>query len=478
MKVLLIYPDTGPESVIPKRLINVEPLGLEYLAATIPEHEVRILDMKIENNWQKKIEEFQPDIVGISGTVVHSCRMLEILKNVKELDQRILTVVGGTHATLRPEDFNRACVDVIVMGHRALSFRGVVQNFQQNKSFETIEGLALPKGDKLHYTPVKKPMTSLDHLPLPRRDLTQKYRKRYFHLVWKPTALIVTSAGCTYGCNFCPCPVLTQRRFLKRAPELVLEELSRIEEEYIYAGDDNFFFDYQHALRIYELIKDAGIKKQYYILSRVDEINRHPDIVEKWAEIGLKKVFLGLESFNDEELKSLNKRCSVKKNNQAIEILHRNKIDPLGAFIIQPYYKKEDFDAILEYMDKMKIYYHEFTILTPFPGTEFYDRVKEKMLFRDNRLLDLAHSALPTELSSGEFYRLYSRLYRKAHSPIRALKIKPGVSPFARLGFLRLLPGLFALFFAGRKAYKDMEQFANHSSDTVTEPYPSKVSPS
>ncbi len=476
MKVILIYPDTSPESVIPKKLINIEPLGLEYLAGAIPEHQVKILDMKMENNWQNEIEQFQPDVVGISGTVVHSYRMLEVLKKVKELDPRTLTVVGGTHATLMPEDFNRPYVDVVVMGHRVLSFKQILQNFEQRKSFEKIEGLALSKGGKLYYTPVKKPITSLDHLPIPRRDLTEKYRKDYFHLVWKPTALIVTSTGCTYQCNFCPCPVLTQRRFLRRSPELVLEELSQIKEEYIYAGDDNFFFDYQHALRIYELIKDAGIKKQYYILSRVDQINSHPDIVEKWAEIGLKKVFLGLESFNDEELKSLNKKCSVEKNNRAIEILHKNNVDPLGAFIIQPYYKKEDFDAVLEYMDKMKIYYHEFTILTPFPGTEFYDKVKDELLFTDNRLLDLTHSALPTELSPEEFYRLYSRLYRKAHSPIRALKIKPTVSPFANFGFLRLLPGLFELFYSSRKAYKQMVRFGNKSPKYFKEFFPSKVS--
>ncbi len=456
MKVLLVYPDTSPESVIPRKLINIEPLGLEYLAGAIPEHEVEILDMKMENSWERKIEEFQPDVVGITGTVIHTHRMLEVLRKVKEFNRKTLTVVGGTHATLMPEDFNRPFVDVIIPGHRVSSFKQLLMNFEKGRPFEEVEGLALTNEDKLCFTPIKNPVTDLDHLPLPRRDLTEKYRKRYFHLVWRPTALIVTSAGCPYQCNFCPCPVLTRRRFLKRSPELVLEELSQIKEEYIYAGDDNFFFDYQHALRIYEMIKEAGIKKQYYILSRVDEINRHPDIVEKWAEIGLKKVFLGLESFKDEELKSLNKRCTVEKNNQAIEILHKNKVDPLGAFIIQPYYKKTDFEAILKYMDEMKIFYHEFTILTPLPGTEFYDEVKSKLMFTDNRLFDLAHSLLPTELPPKEFYKLYNRLYRKAFSPIRAIKIRPTISPFTHLRFLRLLPGLLTLSYSGRKAYRNL----------------------
>jgi radical SAM superfamily enzyme YgiQ (UPF0313 family) len=467
MKVLLVYPDTDEISITPKKLINIEPLGLEYLAGAIPEHQVEILDMKMENNWQKEIEEFMPDVVGISGMVIHYYRMLEVLKKVKELNSKTLTVVGGAHATLRPEDFNQPEVDVIVPGHRVSSFKQIIRNFEKNKSFEEIEGIALPDGDKMHFTPVKNPITDLDHLPLPRRDLTQKYRRRYFHLVWRPTALIITSAGCPYNCSFCAARVLTQGRFLKRSPELVIKELSEIEEEYIYAGDDNFFCDYQHAERIYQLIKYSGIKKQYYVLSRVDEINRHPDIIEKWAEIGLKKVLLGLESFRDEELKSLSKKCTVEKNNRAIEILHKNKVDPLGAFIIQPYYQKEDFDAILEYLDRMKIFYHEFTILTPLPGTEFYEEVKSQLMFKDNRLFDLAHSLLPTKLPLREFYRLYSRLYRKAQSPLRALKIRPTVSPFTRMRFLRLLPGLFSLFRSGRKAYKHLNRLKSSAAGST-----------
>jgi len=173
-----------------------------------------------------------------------------------------------------------------------------------------------------------------------------------------------------------------------------------------------------------------------------------------------------LESFRDEELESLDKRCTVKRNNQAIEILHKNGIDPLGAFVIQPYYRKADFDALLNYMDRMKIYYHEFTLLTPFPGTEFYDKVKSQLMYSDNRLFDLAHSLLPTALPAEDFYKLYSRLYRKAHSPIRAWKIKPTVSPFSHMGFLRLLPGLFALFYSGRKAYKILAGLKNSNSDS------------
>ncbi|UCC44968.1 MAG: hypothetical protein JSU65_03320, partial [Candidatus Zixiibacteriota bacterium] len=187
---------------------------------------------------------------------------------------------------------------------------------------------------------------------------------------------------------------------------------------------------------------------------RRDEIIRHPDLVEKWAEIGLKKVFIGLESIDDEELRSLNKKCTVEKNNRAIEILHANNVDPLGAFVIQPHYTRKHFDDLLKYLDRMRIYYHEFTVLTPFPGTEFYNQVKDEVLESDRRLYDLAHSMFPTTIPAAEFYALLSRLYRRAQSPVRAMRIRPNVSPFYRMRFLRLIPGILSLFVSARRAYR------------------------
>ncbi len=452
MRVLLIYPDTDPLSIVPHRLINIEPLALEYLAAAIPNHDVQILDMKTDHHLDYSLEKFRPDIVGITGTVIHTYRIYEILRQIKKWNPQIMTIVGGTQATLVPRDFDRPQVDFVAIGHGVDSFHQIVDNHEMGRSYLEIENIAFRHNGQFHINP-QRPLLNLDSFPLPRRDLTDRNRNNYFHLVWRPTALIITSVGCSYHCNFCPCPVLTQGKYLKRSPELVLRELLEIKEKYIYAGDDNLFFDYKHAFRIYELLKEAGLKKEYYILSRIDEINRHPDLVEKWAKIGLKKVFLGLETFRDDELNLLNKRSTVENNNRAISILQANKIDPLGAFIIQPYYTQKDFDSLLRYMDRMKIYYHEFTVLTPFPGTDFYNKVKNQMLYSDYRLFDLAHSLFPTAVPVQEFHRLLSRLYRRALSPARAIRIRPAVSPFHHLRFIRLIPGLFSLFKNGRHAF-------------------------
>lgn len=465
MKILLIYPDTDPLSIIPSGLINIEPLGLEYLAGELAEHNVKILDLKIVKEWSSAVEQFQPDIVGITGTVVHTTRMLEILNNIKNMFPAATTVVGGPHATLVPDDFLSPAVDALVPYHQPAAFRSLVEAVERGRDLRGVDGILLRSnfGWEITY-PLPAP-NSLNHLPLPRRDLTSGYRHKYCHLVWKPVALMITSVGCPHGCSFCPCPVLTDRRVLRRQPEIFLQELEQIAEPYIYIGDDNLFFDYQNASRIAELIRRAGIKKEYYALSRADSIVKHPDLVELWAGIGLKKVFIGLESPNDDEIKALNKKGTVSENNRALEILHANNVDPLGAFIINPDYVRADFDRILEYMDRMEIYYFEFTVLTPFPGTQFYDEVKSDIISYDTRLFDLAHSLFPTRLPQNHFYRELSRLHRKAASPIRAMRINPVVSPFKRMAYFRQAPQLVRLFLSARKSYRMISCMPERNSE-------------
>lgn len=467
MRILLVYPDTDPLSIIPNGLINIEPLALEYLAGELPDHDVRILDMKVEKHWQRVIDEFQPRLIALTGTVVHQQRMIEVAEYAKIMCHDVTVAVGGPHATLSRHDFESPSIDAVFTGYWTSSFREFVRDIDAGRSPQPAGNMLLRRNGTWEVGENGMPPKDLDHLPMPRRELTAGWRHHYRHLVWKPVALMISSIGCPQRCNFCPCPVLTGHRVLRRMPELFVAELQQLSEPYIYVADDNFFFDYHHAMRIHDLIRDAGISKQYYFLSRVDDIVRHPDLVEKWAQIGLKKVFIGLESPNDEEIKALNKKGSVGENTRALEILHANHVDPLGAFIVRPEYTRADFDRILEYMDRMGIYYFEFTVLTPFPGTAFYEEVEHEIIHHDTRLFDLAHTLFPTQLPTHQFYREYSRLHRRASSPLRAWRIKPTVSPFHHLAYFRLAPRLVTLLIGSRRAYHDLERMeANEAGIT------------
>lgn len=201
-----------------------------------------------------------------------------------------------------------------------------------------------------------------------------------------------------------------------RSPGNVVKEISEIEEKFISVADDNFLQDTARALKICELIKESGVEKTYKLIGRSDVIVRHPEIIEKWKEIGMDMMFLGLESFRDEELKMLNKTTTVETNNKAINILHKNGVKVAGQFIIYPEYTREDFEKLAEYVKKMNLVHPIFSVLTPLPETDLYYQKKEQLLTKNYEMYDLAHCVLPTKLPREEFYKCYAELLRRCYS--------------------------------------------------------------
>jgi hypothetical protein len=69
MRILLIEPAKSPISMAGEDVFLFEPLALEYLAAGVSDdHEVRILDQRIDDAVDQTLEKFHPDVVGITGS--------------------------------------------------------------------------------------------------------------------------------------------------------------------------------------------------------------------------------------------------------------------------------------------------------------------------------------------------------------------------------------------------------------------------
>ena len=114
MKVLLIKPPINKISILGDSLI--EPLELEILAATIPEHSCRILDMRIDPDLKGSLEEFKPDLVGLTSYTTEVPVVRSLLQGIKSSLPESFTVVGGCHASVKPEDFHLPDVDAVLVG--------------------------------------------------------------------------------------------------------------------------------------------------------------------------------------------------------------------------------------------------------------------------------------------------------------------------------------------------------------------------
>jgi len=431
MKILLIKPPANRRSLTPTL---GEPLELEYLASAAEDHQVSILDMRIEKNLQGKLEAFRPDIVGITAYTCEANMAREVLKEVKKHDARINTVVGGHHATFLPHDFNRPYIDAVFLGFADNTFPRYIGFLDAGRDLEGVPRIALVQNGRLVFTEKEESVLDLDSLPFPARHLTRQYRKYYRDAMRNRTALVLTNRGCPFRCTFCACWKLMNGKYSVRSPESVMEEMARLPEEVnlVCFADDNTLHSTGRARRFIELLKKRKNKRRFTMYARAETIVRHPDLIEGLKETGLEYLTVGIESFRDDELDRLHKQSSVALNEEAIRILQRLGVGISAHFIVDPGYDKHDFEQLYRYICRMNLFRPAFAVLTPLPGTELYSRTKHRFVIRNTDYFDFAHSILSTKLERKDFYREYARLYRKSYSIQRYIR--------ARLTHFRRLP--------------------------------------
>jgi radical SAM superfamily enzyme YgiQ (UPF0313 family) len=412
MKILLIEPAKSLLTIGGDDVFLYEPLALEYIAAGVAnDHEVRILDLRLEKDWHDVLMTFQPEVVGITAYTVHVNTVRRLFEQIKRWNPEVLTVVGGHHATVAPEDFLSPFIDLIVIGEGVFAFREIITRFERGKTFDDIPGVAFTKDDRLVKTDGQA-VVDLDAFPFPDRRLTAKYRKHYYSEWMKPLASIRTSKGCPYRCNFCALWKIAEGRYLKRNPERVVEELATIDEEFVFFADDESLVDARRMKTLARLIKDSGLSKRFFLYGRSDTIAKNPDLLEMWRAIGLERVFVGLEFFRDEDLAYIRKGTTSSDNEKAVQILHDLEIDIYASFILRPEFDKADFAALQQYCRNLDLNFATFAMLTPLPGTDLYEEVSSQMITHNYEYFDFNHTLLPTTLPLKEFYGEYYRLYR------------------------------------------------------------------
>jgi hopanoid C-3 methylase len=423
MKILLIQPAKAPLTVGGEDIHLYEPLALEYLAAGVAtDHDVRILDMRLEPDLAPALADWAPDVVGITAYTVHAKTVRRLFDQVKAWNPRTLTVVGGHHATVVPHDFLSPAIDLIVRGEGVAAFREIVERHERGAAFDGIPGVGFAR-DGAWIMAETSPAVDLDAIPHPRRDLTARYRSRYFSEWMKPLASMRTSKGCPYRCSFCALWKLTGGRYLRRRPERIVEELAGIDEECIFFADDESLVDAGRMKILAQLIGNAGIRKRYFLYGGSDTITRHPDLLEMWRKVGLERVFVGLEFSSDESLRTIGKGSTTEDNARAAKILHDLGIELYATLIVRPDFGHDEFAALGRYCRELDLNFAGFAVLTPLPGTDLYEQVQEGLLTRDTDFYDLFHTVLPTALPLRDFYEEYASLFTRAIPMSRQLSL-------------------------------------------------------
>lgn len=448
--------------------IALEPLGLEVVAASLKNYEVRILDFFTDRDLEKALRDFRPNAVGIGcAFTTDAPRALSLASLVKSVSPETFTFVGGHHPSRVPGDFDSPAIDAVVIGDGEATTPDLLNAIDEKRDLQGLPGVMYRSPEGQVSNPERPLVMELDDLPIPARDLTRRYRMRYYLGTRRPTVIMETSRGCPYRCTFCSVWKFHRGTVRFMSPERVVEEIATLPPGDVFFTDDNFLTDPSRAARIADLIGRRGIKRQWIFQARSDSIVRHPQLIEQWASCGLSGVFIGFEKVDQDGLNSLDKRNRPENNTRALQILRRWGISVYASFIVDPEFTREDFDKLSQYVGRQKIEDPYFSILTPLPGTTLYDREKDRLTTRAHELFDLLHAVLPTKLPLGEFYRQFAGLYRNAYLGSR------GKWNLARFLTRRLLTGKISVLHAMRlrkcaRLLTDPEAYLLYHMSTAT----------
>ena len=256
----------------------------------------------------------------------------------------------------------------------------------------------------------------LDALPFPDWSLFEPHRFRVAYDFWKfPTAFIQQSRGCTFSCNYCPYIVVENKtRF--RSPECVVAEMRRGMEQHGFRSfkfrDPLFGLDRKRVFRLAELIGSLPRKVQFSIEGRIDLLKA--DVVKELQGVGLTSITVGIETPNEETLRNY-KRAPIKDDRQRefVTMCRRLGVRTVAGFMIGfPEDTAASIQSVLKYAKAVGPTFANFNIVTPYPGTEFFNQVRD-----DIASFDFTNYSVYTpvmkyrHLSTGQVAELHARSF-------------------------------------------------------------------
>lgn len=434
MKILLVRVEATTRYMQAMyKVVRMEPLSLEYLGAAVRDHhDVKVFDMRLEGGWdglRQVLETYQPQVVGTGGDTCEANSCKKVLSLAKEFDPKILTVVGGIHATTMPADFLHPDIDLVCVNEGVFTFKEIIEQLDHGggigdvngtkgvHGMKGIAGIAINEGGTQYLTP-DRPMSDLNDLPQPDRSLTADVRHRYGFSLWgKHLALMRNTQGCIGRCDFCPSWAQTGRRYLKRDVEGMIAEMKTIDEPYIYFVCEESLLDTKHSLALAKAIREEGIQKRFGMPLRADTIVKKPHVIEAWAEAGLEDTIVGIEQASDEQLQDREKTTNIQDSIEAMKILKANNVACTGSMFFRPDFTREQFSELVEHTIRLEIDCPQYFILTPIPGTKLFDKVRHELVEHNFDLWDFNHAVTPTRLPLKDFYEEYMHGYQTHLQP-------------------------------------------------------------
>lgn len=149
--------------------------------------------------------------------------------------------------------------------------------------------------------------------------------------------------------------------------------------------------------------------------TRTDLIRKSADLMEAWRPLAKDfDIFLGLEAASDKGLNNLDKEAGLEDSIEAVRIARSLKYGINGNFLVDPDWDETDFQQLWQFVEQYSLQRAGFTILTPLPGTEYFDQVRSRTAGQQWSNFDMHHLLWEPRLGAERFFDLYAETWRRS----------------------------------------------------------------
>jgi anaerobic magnesium-protoporphyrin IX monomethyl ester cyclase len=447
--------------------VILPPLGIGYIAAVLEKNnfDVKIIDCRpLHISVKQLIKIFieqQPDIIGISATVLDITTAAEISKILKKELPEALLVIGGPHVTGLPENtLKNAAFDIGVIGEGELTMLEIAEQKRSGKlDVQNMRGIVYKENGAIKINAPREVIQDLDSLPFPARHLypsLSDYKPLFGSYLKKPVAHLFTSRGCPYKCTFCDRSIFGNK-FRAMSPKKVVDEMEELitvhgaKELQFY--DDTFTLDKKRVYEIFDEMKRRNLKFPWSCLTRVNHVDK--DILKAMRKAGCWRIMFGIESGDQRILKAMKKGTTLEQGENAVRWAKEAGLHVRASFIMgHPGETLESMNNTIKFSKKLSFDTVNFYAIVLHPGNELYDLAKkEGTIFHEDYsqytpAIDIYKTKLayvPEGITEIQLKQTISRAYREFYiRPSYILRQLLSIRSFADI--INYAKGFFIIF--------------------------------
>lgn len=368
---------------------NTQPsFGLVSLAASAQKAgaEVKIIEASSCNlsvqQTAEAVLEYSADILGISATSLGIVPAAQLASRVKQLAKDTLVIVGGCHASALPEatmnEFH--AFDIAAIGEGEETLADIVRRKANGGPLSEIPGTCFRTEDGVKRASPRPNIESLDSLPLPAWNLLEGFPTHFTPSPARirrwPCASIVMTRGCPNSCTFCDRSVFG-RHCRSYSPKYAADLCEDLHRNYgvreLLIEDDTFIISRNNVAGFCEELLARNIDLSWSCLGRADRVDA--DLLQLMKKAGCWHMSFGIESGDEAILKAVNKHLNLEQISKALSICRKVGVRTKGFFMVGfPNESEKSISTTEQLVRTLPL--DDITVmhLTPFPGSELYDK--------------------------------------------------------------------------------------------------------